>query len=138
MAIPEWTAREIQLARLLMTVDWYLADFDGRPAPQALEHYSGCFVAMDAEPWANGKHSGDCTKECHTCARCLCEKYLTKARNQCKAFDEDLPEERDQLLAIARAANLVFRSGRDVPPDHWNVLNLLDALPDSVKAEIEK
>jgi hypothetical protein len=27
------------------------------------------------EPWAEGKHSGDCTKTAYTCSRCMVEDY---------------------------------------------------------------
>ena len=28
--------------------------------------------------WGSGDHSGDCTKQCHTCLRCLYEEYMAK------------------------------------------------------------
>lgn len=35
--------------------------------------------SLDREPWKNARHSGDCTKEAHTCNRCVFEEYLKRA-----------------------------------------------------------
>lgn len=36
--------------------------------------------ALDKEPWAGGAHSGGCTKQPHTCARCVVERTHELAR----------------------------------------------------------
>lgn len=35
--------------------------------------------SLEREPWANGKHSGDCTKTAHMCSRCFIENYERQA-----------------------------------------------------------
>ena len=41
--------------------------------------------SLDEEPWADGKHEGDCTKQPMTCIRCMIEGAEDEAR---KRFEE--------------------------------------------------
>ena len=43
-------------------------------------HWSALAESVDKdERWSDGRHSGDCTKEAHTCNRCLYTEYLNRA-----------------------------------------------------------
>ena len=45
---------------------------------EALRRARGWWNSFTLEPWLSG-HSGDCTKEAHTCVRCVCEDYEVRA-----------------------------------------------------------
>lgn len=53
---------------------------DELSAEAALTQVRRIESALDEEPWANGQHSGDCTKRAHTCIRCMFERAEARAR----------------------------------------------------------
>lgn len=67
----------LEVATLLMAADfvWDMGDAD-----QAMSFARGIRGSLEEWPWKDGAHSGDCTKTCHTCSRCLFEKYIPMAR----------------------------------------------------------
>jgi hypothetical protein len=68
-----------EAALCLLAADALLAD-DARTAEAALSWTRRLEQALDEEPWADGKHSGDCTKTAHTCTRCVIEELEGEAR----------------------------------------------------------
>lgn len=74
------TDKEIRnTAILLLAADIALCD--------GLDVWDALFMAKNIErtlifdkEWINGKHSGDCTNQPHTCHRCLVEQWEDKAR----------------------------------------------------------
>lgn len=48
---------------------------DSRDADDALRFWRGIVDSLNHEPWRNGKHYGDCTKEAATCNRCYVEQF---------------------------------------------------------------
>ena len=53
--------------------------FENSTAERSLAFMRQIESSLDNEPWANGKHSGDCTKTAHTCSRCFIENYEEQA-----------------------------------------------------------
>jgi len=77
-----------EIAILLLAADT-LAAKDARDTNSALRYAGDYADTVDNNPlWANGRHCGDCTKEPHTCARCVFEQYLAIAD---ELWCEDLP-----------------------------------------------
>lgn len=44
-------------------------------------------TALNEEPWVDGKHCGDCTKQPMSCARCFIESYEEKAAEMLASDD---------------------------------------------------
>jgi len=74
------TYKEIrETAVLLLAAD--IALCDSLAAENALEMARRIEKSVDEDPiWANGKHEGDCTKQPHTCSRCVLEDMEDRAR----------------------------------------------------------
>ena len=53
--------------------------WESKTAEEALAWMRRIESSLDEEPWANGKHSGDCTQTAHTCARCFIEDFERQA-----------------------------------------------------------
>lgn len=69
-------------AGFLYAVD--LGPLDGSSLLDGLRGWAALMKACETDPlWSDGKHSGDCTRQSHTCARCLVECY----RDAWKAVD---------------------------------------------------
>lgn len=79
MSILEPTDAEVRNAALcVIALEECLAD--AMTPERAIAYARGIEAALDEEPWADGKHCGDCTKDAHTCARCLVEQAERDAR----------------------------------------------------------
>lgn len=116
------TVRE--LALLLIAADSVAAG-DCTGAEHGLAHAIRIEDSLETEPWAEGRHSGDCTKTAHTCNRCVIEKYEETAR-RILASDEFLP--RLAVLAEPCQCGETFRliaqaCGCDgTEPDDWRAM----------------
>jgi hypothetical protein len=70
-----------EAAIVLAAVDSILCD--DMDAERAISFARRWFSAMDDDAeWANGRHSGDCTKQPHSCIRCQAEEYIAEARRR--------------------------------------------------------
>ena len=73
------TAEEVRNAAIcLLAADNALCD--GMTPEEAVAFVRRQEAALDEEPWANGKHHGDCTKQPETCTRCMFEDAEKEAR----------------------------------------------------------
>lgn len=66
------------VAKLLCAIDTVLCD--EMALEDAVRQSHRVWTALDEEPWADGHHSGDCTKKPYTCMRCVIERHEAKAR----------------------------------------------------------
>lgn len=68
------------IAGILYAADgWAGKDADFEKIEEGIDHWYKLKKSLEEEPWRWGKHSGDCTKQCHTCNRCLVEQYQVRA-----------------------------------------------------------
>lgn len=78
---------------------------DDMTADEAVVFARRTLVALNLEPWANGKHGGDCTKEPHSCARC----HVEEAQATAALMYEHEPLDLARRLAAAEAQNESLR-----------------------------
>lgn len=81
-----------KLACLLYT---YEADEPHAPPPGFFSHASVIYPKVTWEQlntWLGSPHDGDCTKQAHTCMRCVADQIWHKAKWLAKNLKADLPE----------------------------------------------
>lgn len=68
-----------EVAILLIAAD-AVAGEDFRRGEDAIAWARKHDEALEGEPWSNGRHCGDCTKQPHTCLRCVMEEAEERAK----------------------------------------------------------
>lgn len=66
-------------ATLLAAIDHVL--WDDMELEKSIWFAKRWIASVDNDPlWADGRHEGDCTKQPHTCSRCVLEDYEDRIR----------------------------------------------------------